>query len=130
MSDCCSPSGCSVPEKGGTKVNNKCVSCGAVAKLVARQTLLHQLKHSQLATLPDTPFHFCGQPDCDVVYFGEDGTVYKRDHVRQEVGQKSNASNRMLCYCFDVTASTVGEELEKTGRSQSKAFVMEQVKQK
>jgi hypothetical protein len=68
--------------------------------------------------------------ECDTVYFGEDGSLYRRDDLRQDVGQKSTDRDRTLCYCFDVTESTVLEELERTGKSQSKAFVMEQVKQK
>ncbi len=65
-----------------------------------------------------------------MVYFNETGAIYKLGHVRQEVGQKSNTSDRMLCYCFDIRESNVREELEKTGQSQSKAFVMELVKLK
>ncbi len=106
------------------------MSCGSVGRPVERQTLLFQLKHSQLMTLEETSFHFCANAGCDVVYFGDDGSVYKKDHVRQEVGQKSTSPDRTICYCFDVTESTVMKELSETGESESKAFVMEQVKQK
>ncbi|VAX17724.1 hypothetical protein MNBD_NITROSPINAE02-516, partial [hydrothermal vent metagenome] len=124
------PSGCSVPGAGKPDVKGGCAACGAIARPVARQTLLFQLKHSELMTLKNTSFHFCANADCDVVYFGEDGTTYTKDHMRQKVGQKSTSPDRTICYCFDVTELDVREELANTGKSESKAFVMEQVKQK
>lgn len=130
MTDCCSTSESAAPESGKTSGKLPCVTCGAVARPVARQALLHQLKHSRLMAIPDVPFHFCAGPECDTVYFGKNEAVYRRDDLRQEVGQKSTDPDRVLCYCFDVTESDVREELEKSGQSQSKAFVMEQVKLK
>lgn len=130
MEDSCSPSGCSAPDTGKTYVKASCMSCGATARPVARQTILHQLKHSELMSLKDVSFHFCSNSDCDVVYFGEDGTTYTRDQIRQKVGQKSTDPDRTICYCFDVTESVVQKEMKESGESQSKAFVMEQVKKK
>jgi len=129
MADCCSTSSGS-PDPVKTISTTNCVSCGAESRPVARQTLLHQLKHPQLMTLPDVSFHFCAEPACDVVYFGNDETSYLLDDLRQDVGQKSTDPDRTLCYCFDVTESNVLQEREKSGQSLSRAFVMEQVKLK
>ena len=127
---CSTSSGCSVPDTRKTKAKVICASCGAVGHRVARKTLLHQLKHSELMTLHGASFHFCAKIDCDVVYFGEGGATYTQDQVRQKVGRKSTDRQRTICYCFDVSESGVREELEKTGKSKSKTFVMEQVKLK
>jgi len=130
MSDCCSTSESTAPEPVKTSSKVNCVSCGSVSLPVERLTLLHQLKHPQLMNIPEVSFHFCVEPDCDLVYFGDDKTVYRRNDLRQDVGQKSTNPDRTLCYCFDVKQSNILEEREMTGQSQSKAFVMEQVKLK
>jgi hypothetical protein len=66
------------------------------------KTLLHQVHQPWDKALKQQTYYFCDDPDCEVVYFAEDQTVYRRADLRQEVGQKSREADRPLCYCFDV----------------------------
>ena len=136
MSSCCS-----TPSSSEEKTSESCCSsaaprkapcpsCGHESLAVETLTLLHQLKSPLNRQLPSGKFYFCASTDCDVVYFNQDGKQYHRADLRQEVGQKSTASGRLLCYCFDVHADRVHEELEQTGKSATKEFVVEMTKTK
>jgi len=107
-----------------------CPTCSATGRLVERRTLLQQLKNPHQALPPKEPFYFCAETACDTVYFSLTGITYERDSLRLPVGQKSTDPGRLVCYCFDVTAGRVEEELAQSGESATQAFVMAQVKDK
>ena len=130
MGNCCASSGESATPTVKPPAKKTCTSCGEMARLVERTTLLHQLNFPQPMNLPKGPFHFCAQIACDVVYFDSHGTVYRQEHLRQEVGQKSTDPSRLLCYCFGISEADVRKELDETGKSPAKDFVTEQIKMK
>jgi hypothetical protein len=92
--------------------------------------LLHQLKYPLNRQLDDNAYYFCASVDCDLVYFSLGDKRYKQDQLRQAVGQKSSAADRMLCYCFDIRADQVTDETKQNGHSDSKEFVIEMTKSK
>ncbi len=92
---------------------------------VKPKTILHQVKKPWQLNLLDQNYFFCDDPNCDVVYFGEDNSTLIRDDLRITVGQKSQEQGKTICYCFDVQFSDLDSDkaLEKT-----KAFIVEQTK--
>ena len=99
MNECCT-------QKETSEHYPKSYSCpenGQAYASVKRKTLLHHISRPWLKPLAEQGYYFCTDPECDVVYFGQDNTVVHRDELRTVVGQKSDAENAALCYCFGVT---------------------------
>lgn len=96
--------------------------------LVKFETLLHHIKNPNEKDLKQQGYYFCSSPDCNVVYFGEDKSIITRDELHQDVGQKSDSPDRILCYCFNITYATIMDEIKIHGFSPSKRFVEIQTK--
>lgn len=123
-------SGCNVNDgkRGDAPRMANCPLNGDTYEWVPRKTLMHQLKSAWLKDLPKQGYYFCNSPDCDVVYFGEDGRLFPRHALRLDVGQKSRANERTLCYCFDVNfADAVDKKLDAHGRT-AREYVIEQTR--
>lgn len=66
----------------------------------------------------DTGWRFCDSPNCDVVYFVEDGDqTFTKSQLKVAVGVKETAGDRPLCYCFGHTMASIKKKLLTTGRS-------------
>ncbi|HEY6094307.1 MAG TPA: hypothetical protein VIU93_05065 [Gallionellaceae bacterium] len=48
-------------------------------------------------------YYFCADPACDIVYFGDDGSIIRKAQLRTVVGVKETADSAPLCYCFGVS---------------------------
>ncbi len=96
MMACCSQTSVSRTRRGVCPVN------GQSYRQVSVRTLQHHLSRPWQRELPDQVYFFCTDPDCEVVYFGDDGRCFSRDQVRTDVGQKVRSAAGMLCYCFDI----------------------------
>ena len=101
------------PESGCNKTDGnhrsgprvaRCPANGQEYRQVAFKAMMHQLRQPWSMELPDQAYYFCTSPECDVVYFGGDGTMLSRAQLRSEVGQKSTTPDRLVCYCFDIRA--------------------------
>ena len=92
---------------------------------VKARTILHQIKKPWQLNLLYQNYYFCDDPACDVVYFGEDKSTLARNDLRITVGQKSQALDKTLCYCFDIQFSDLNAE---KARVKAKTFVVEQTK--
>lgn len=108
MSDCCGSS-CdsnsdekkSSPRKFTCPVNNEeYVS-------VSVKTILHHLKSpwekEQHIELGEEQYYFCTDPECDVIYFGLNGSVITKSELRTLVGIKEKDEEALICYCFGVS---------------------------
>ena len=84
-------------------------------------------QHALLSELPKTVFGFCDAPGCDVVYVGADGTLIRKDQVRTRIGVKETDDPIPVCYCFNVTARQIAEDLAANGRSTIRAYIEDQV---
>ena len=92
---------------------------------VTMRTVLHHVTQPWARALPEQDYYFCDDPDCDVVYFGEDQHLLMRNDLRDTVGQKSRSPERTLCYCFDIDTSAL---LTREEQRQARAFVIEQTR--
>ena len=85
-----------------------CPGCGQQCETISHTTLIHQLRTPWRHAL-EGDFYFCNSPECDTVYFSTSGGQFDRHALRQQVGQKSTAPDRMLCYCFDIRYSDLDD---------------------
>ena len=89
---------------------------------VSAKTIAHHLAKAWKWTPSARKYYFCGDPECDVVYFGDDNSVILKSQLRTRVGVKERCGDDLLCYCFGVTRADV--ELEPS----IKNFVTAQTK--
>jgi hypothetical protein len=104
-----------------------CPANGKRYSSVKRQTLLHHLFRPWQKSLTEQGYYFCTDPECDVVYFGQDNTVLHTDDLRTTVWQKTNDKKANICYCFGVSKETADADLNNNGDIRS--FVLEQTRQ-
>lgn len=99
MSDCCSLS----DSKPVHPNKHRCPVNGIEYAEVSARTIAHHIKHAWQWDGNGRRFFFCEDPDCDVVYFGDDDSVILTSQLKTEVGVKTTAEHATLCYCFGVT---------------------------
>ena len=126
MSDCCS-SQSSTPDTDSCCASTSprkraCPVDGTPSSEVKTSTMLHHLKNAWSQPLQEQKYYFCDNPGCDVVYFGEDDSRFYLHDVRDQVGQKQSAPDKLLCYCFGVRQS------DYLHNPEIKAFVVAQTK--
>ena len=114
MSDCCSAS--------ETHNKQRCPVNGLEYKVVSEKTIFHHIKEPWHWKGGSQNFYFCDDPECDVVYFGQDGSIIEKYEVRTPIGVKEVSGNALVCYCFGVTAD------EAILHPETKAFVIEKTK--
>ena len=101
MSDCCSST---EGDKGHPKKRRCPVSGSECAEVSARTITQHIMSPWEWQPRCDHYF-FCDDPECDIVYFGEDGSTILKSQVRTRVGAKDVSGEGLLCYCFGVSKS-------------------------
>jgi len=76
-----------------------------------------------------TGWRFCASPDCDTVYFSEEGDEsFVRSDLKVPVGIKAAGGDRPLCYCFGHSVASIKEELVAMGKSTALADVRAKMK--
>lgn len=88
---------------------------------VPLKTILHHIKDSWNTNLKEQGYYFCNDPDCDVVYFGEDGSIIKKTELRTKVFSKKK-NDALICHCFGVSM------FDATRNPEIKKFVNQQTK--
>jgi hypothetical protein len=81
----------------------RCPVNGREYPRVKTRTLLHHVKQPWELPLSAQGYYFCDDPDCDVVYFGQDDSVVNKEKVRTRVWQKAADPGSDVCYCFGVS---------------------------
>ncbi len=99
MSGCCSNS-CSASNIHNT---HRCPVNGKEYKAVSKKTILHHIKEPWHWQAKNQSYFFCDDPECDVVYFGQDNSVIEKSSVRTTIGVKEKSKDSLICYCFGVT---------------------------
>ena len=51
-------------------------------------------------------------PECDVVYFGQDNSIIEKSALRTVVGIKEKSDTFPICYCFGVSANQAATNTE------------------
>lgn len=99
MSDCCSSSvgEAKHPQK------RRCPANQAECLEVPMRTVAHHIKEPWNWSPTAKRFYFCDALDCDVVYFGDDGSVVSKPMLRTRVGAKERDVDSLLCHCFGVS---------------------------
>jgi len=118
MSDCCDANQCSIERPDSLE----CPGNGKTYMSVEFKTVMQQLNSPWERELNDQGYYFCHDPECAVVYFGEDGSLLRQADLRTAIGQKSKRPDRTLCYCFGVTLE------DYLAAKPIKDFVIEQTK--
>lgn len=113
MHDCCSDYPPAAPPK-----KSKCPAHGMECTEVSVQTMMHHIKEPWQWQEKNQGYYFCDDPDCDVVYFGEDGSLILRRDVRGMIGIKEHSPEALICYCFGVSRA------EASSNPASKAYVI------
>jgi hypothetical protein len=119
MSDCCSNT-CSHIETHNT---HQCPANGKEYKGVTEKTILHHIKAPWRWSGKQQAYYFCDDPECDVVYFGQDDSDIKKTELRTTVGINEKSDDALVCYCFGVTAQ------EAITNPEVKAFVVKETKE-
>lgn len=99
MSDCCSSS-CASAQPPGKHI---CPLNGLEYKQVAYRTVIHHLQKPWQWKDKTQNYYFCDDPDCDVVYFGDDDSTIEKNRLRTAVGVKDQSDESTICYCFGVS---------------------------
>ncbi len=126
LEDCCTPRGGATARTGV-----HCPSCGQKGRAVKPITIDALVTEQARARVRTSEgFRFCAEPSCDVAYFHDDSDErFLRDDVRVRIGQKENASPRVVCYCFDHTIEEIEAEVAATGVSAIPDAIGEKCKQ-
>ena len=118
MSGCCTTSKANVsyPDKYVCPVNGKAY------KAVSRTTIMHHINEPWLWPNTEQGYYFCSDPECDVVYFGQDRSVIEKSALRTIVGIKEKSDTALTCYCFGVNRKTAEDN------PSTKDFVIQQTR--
>ena len=74
-------------------------------------------------------YHFCENPDCDLVYFDcVTGVLFKREQLINRVTIKDENPKTPLCYCFKVLKEDALKELSEKGSTDVVAMIQERMK--
>ncbi|MBI3697572.1 MAG: copper chaperone Copz family protein [Acidobacteria bacterium] len=112
MSECCSvPAGeCRLPQATQLSV---CPHCHKKGKSVPTLTVKN-LVRDHIRVSASGSYLLCRTPECDVVYFSDNG-VFRKPDLKVRVGLKEQEDSAPLCYCFDYTRGDIRRDLEKHG---------------
>jgi len=118
MSSCCSKDNAAnkFPRRQSCPINQQNYI------LVSLKTILHNIKAPWKVNLKEQGYYFCNDPECDVVYFGENGQIIKKQELLTTTSVKQNKEDDLVCYCFNVKRSDAQKN------PQIKTFVIEQTK--
>ena len=117
--------GCSTTREpsGQAPARYRCPVNGREYPRVKIKTLLHHVKHPWELELAAPAYYFCDDPDCDVVYFGQDDSVIEKVRVRTCVWQKEADPDANVCYCFGVS------QKQSQSSEAIREFITQQTKQ-
>jgi hypothetical protein len=86
------------------------------------KTIKHHIQEPWKWEKREQGYYFCSDPECSVVYFGDDDTVIDKSALRTPVGIKEQSGGALVCYCFGVTMNEAGRNPD------AKAFVVQETK--
>lgn len=119
MTKCCGSktSSCIPPNRA------RCPANGKEYGPVGVKTILHHLAMPWRNKLKNQFYYYCTDINCDVVYFGQDGSAISKSALRTSVGIKDKSPERTVCYCFGVSFTAA------EGDEAAKEFVTEMTRQ-
>lgn len=103
MGDCCSASGHRDQPAAGHPNKRRCPRHGGECAEVSARTIAHHIAQAWAWRATAGRYFYCDDPACEIVYFGDDGSMIDQSRLRTRVGVKDPADDRLLCYCFGVS---------------------------
>lgn len=104
-----------------------CPRTHARGQPVKSVTVSSLVRPERASTVAHHQWSYCADPECDVVYFADDGTTLLKSDLTVRVGDKEAESPRLVCYCFGHTRESIGDEVKRTGASTVVESVTEKV---
>ena len=99
MTNCCFSS-----ERSKVQLKKyKCPVNGKLYKSVLSTTILHHINEPWNWQSKQQGYYFCEDPNCEVVYFGEDDSIISKSLLRTEIGIKESNPGSLVCYCFGIS---------------------------
>lgn len=99
MTDCNS-----APENKAVSPNKRCCPDNGLEGIeVSAKTISHHMKQAWKWKDEGVRYFFCADPDCDVVYFGDDDSVITKAQLRTTIGVKEASNDAPACYCFGIS---------------------------
>ena len=128
--DCCVPKTMvEAEQEPETGLRMKCTKCEGASRFSARKTMLLMLKPELFERIGRGQYYYCAEPDCEVVYFDEDGAeFFFKDDLRVRIGAKEREDPKPICYCFGFDESDLRGEIALIGRSEIPGRIVELVK--
>ncbi len=107
---------------GATQPNKlKCPVNGRQYAGVSDKTILLHISEPWSWDGKKQAYYFCEDPECEVVYFGEDKSIITKSALRTVIGIKEKSEDALICYCFGVSKRAAVD-------SQIKKFVIKNTK--
>lgn len=102
---------------GQTQSEIACPVCRKLGRTVNPTTPRHTLTRTVRDKLnAEHHYHFCENPDCDVVYYNnQDTSVFTTSELKNAVTIKDESPETPLCYCFKVLKKQALEDIARTG---------------
>ena len=101
-----------------------CPACASIGLFVNKSTMLQHLLNPWLVQDMPAPSFFCENPNCEIVYFSQEGSTFSQSNLRTTVGLKNPGQDSVVCYCFGVTSSVA------VASPNVRDFVIQQTKSK
>ena len=117
MTDCCV-----LNTNSHSPKRYRCPVNGKEYSEVSSTTIVHHIKNPWNWKNREQTYYFCEDPECNVVYFGQDNSIIEKQALRTVVGIKQKTNESPVCYCFGVNRQ------EAATNSAAKAFVIENTK--
>jgi len=99
-----------------------------VGRPVADATIRAMLDPEQAARLLSAKRRFCRTPSCEVLYYGPEGRVARKQDARVRVGLKETEDPIPLCYCFGFNRADVEREIAQTGGCAIPALIASEIR--
>jgi hypothetical protein len=81
---------------------HRCPVNGREYPSVSTTTILHHITEPWNWDQKEQGYYFCDDPDCHVVYYGQDNSIIEKNALRTPVGLKQKTDTALVCYCFGV----------------------------
>ena len=106
-----------------------CPESRTIGSKVALITVKALLRPNALRRLEGRDYHFCPDPDCDVVYFDSAAASrFRKDDLVVRVGQKEDKDPIPVCYCFDVTIADLRKDITSRGDTDIPQKITQEIK--
>lgn len=84
-----------------------CPVCQGETQEIKGITVKHFVLDSLVDEIKNNNYHICLSKDCDVIYFDDQGIIFKKDSIRIPIWFKKDANPKYICYCNQVTEQQI-----------------------